>query len=90
MVALATPSGFGLVKKLQQEMPLADILPYFSGLDLVIVEGFKKGPQPKIELVRAAASTSPVLPPVELVTWLVSCLLTVAIRLFRSFNDVVA
>ncbi|WP_333870803.1 molybdopterin-guanine dinucleotide biosynthesis protein B [Desulforamulus putei] len=65
-VALATPTGFGLVKKLEQELSLAEILEYMSGVDIVLLEGFKKGPQPKIELVRSEISGSPVCSPEEL------------------------
>ncbi|MCL5781015.1 MAG: molybdopterin-guanine dinucleotide biosynthesis protein B [Firmicutes bacterium] len=65
-VALATPTGFGLVKKLEQELSLAEIINYMSGVDIVIIEGFKKGPQPKIELVRSEVSSSPVCPADEL------------------------
>lgn len=82
MVALATPSGFGLVKKIDQEMPLEEILQYFSGLDLVIVEGFKQGSQPKIELVRAAVANETVLPTGELLAVVSDLPLQIDIPLF--------
>lgn len=87
IVALATPSGFGLVKKLDREMPLAEILPYFSGLDLVIVEGFKQGSQPKIELVRAEVANETVLPTGQLLAVVSDLPLKVDIPLF-DLNDI--
>lgn len=82
IVALAAPSGFGLIKKLDREMPLAEILPYFSGLDLVIVEGYKQGCQPKIELVRAEVGSETVLPTKELLAVVSDLPLKVDLPLF--------
>ena len=62
MVAMATPQGMGLVKKLAGELSLEQIIPLMSGMDIVIVEGFKTGSQPKIEIVRSAISQQPVCP----------------------------
>ncbi|RYD05038.1 hypothetical protein N752_11320 [Desulforamulus aquiferis] len=66
VVGLATPKGFGLVRKLQQEMSIEEIASYMGDVDIIIVEGFKGGPQPKLELVRSAISKEPVLAPEEL------------------------
>ncbi|GAB6157901.1 hypothetical protein JCM39194_11010 [Desulfotomaculum varum] len=66
-VALATPTGFGLVRRLTSELSLPEIMNYMSGLDIVLLEGFKQGPQPKIELVRSEISQRPVCAPEELV-----------------------
>ncbi|WP_234701938.1 molybdopterin-guanine dinucleotide biosynthesis protein B [Desulfotomaculum nigrificans] len=66
MVALATPTGFGLVKKLAQELSPEEITSYMPGVDIIIVEGMKKGSQPKIELVRSAVADAPVCPVEEL------------------------
>lgn len=66
MVALATPAGFGVAKKLNAEMPLQEIVSHFRDVDIILLEGMKKGPQPKIELVRSAVSQSLVCPIDEL------------------------
>ncbi|AEG59666.1 molybdopterin-guanine dinucleotide biosynthesis protein B [Desulforamulus ruminis] len=60
VVALATPGGLGIIRKLQQEPSLKDITDYMSGVDIVLVEGIKKGSQPKIEVVRSDISSAPV------------------------------
>lgn len=67
VVALATPTGLGIVKKLQQEPSLEEITRHMTGMDIIVVEGFKKGNQPKIELVRSEMSNSPVCPVEELI-----------------------
>lgn len=66
IVALATPTGFGLVQKLEQEPSLEEITRHMSGVDIIVVEGFKKGNQLKIELVRSEVASSPVCPVEEL------------------------
>ncbi|WP_338011875.1 molybdopterin-guanine dinucleotide biosynthesis protein B [Desulforamulus ferrireducens] len=66
MVAMATPDGIGLVKKLTGEISLEQVLSLMSDMDIVIVEGFKTGSQPKIELVRSAISQQPVCSQEEL------------------------
>ncbi|GAB6180325.1 hypothetical protein JCM14036_16440 [Desulfotomaculum defluvii] len=87
MVALSTPTGFGLIKNLDQEMSLAEILHYFSGLDLVIVEGYKRGSQPKIELARAEVANGLVLPTEELLAVISDLPLDLDIPLF-DLNDI--
>lgn len=65
-VALATPTGLGLVQRLEGELTLEEITGHFSGVDIIILEGMKKGSQPKIELVRSAVSQAPVCAAEEL------------------------
>ncbi len=49
-VVLAGPGQINLVKKIEDSGP-AEILPYMQDLDLVIIEGFKNSPYPKILVV---------------------------------------
>jgi molybdopterin-guanine dinucleotide biosynthesis protein B len=53
-VALVTAGRFAIVRE-QEEPPLAEVLARLAPADLVLVEGFKTGPHPKIE-VRADES----------------------------------
>ena len=39
--------------------PFARIEPLFAGCDLVLIEGFKNGPYPKVEVFRSAAGGRP-------------------------------
>ncbi len=53
-VALATPQGIELVRAgPAEELVPRLIAESFSNVDLVLVEGWKDGPYPKVELVRA-------------------------------------
>lgn len=86
MVAIATPSGFGLAKKLEEELPLEQIIRQMSGMDIVIVEGFKTGSQPKIELVRSEISQQPVCPREELLALVSDLPLDYGVPLFDLNN----
>jgi molybdopterin-guanine dinucleotide biosynthesis adapter protein len=55
-VLIASANRFALMHELRgaPEPPLHELLAKLSPVDLVIVEGFKRGPHPKIEIWRAA------------------------------------
>ena len=55
-VLISSENRFALMHELRgdPEPPLAELVSKLSPVDLVIVEGFKRGPHPKIEIWRAA------------------------------------
>ena len=63
-VAIVSSRRWALVHELgdEPEPPLTDILQKLSPVDLVIVEGFKRHPHPKLEVYRAAVG-KPLLHP---------------------------
>jgi molybdopterin-guanine dinucleotide biosynthesis protein B len=63
-VLIASSRRFALMHELRgaAEPDLAELLAKLSPVDLVLVEGFKRGPHPKIEVFRAANS-KPLLHP---------------------------
>lgn len=61
VVALSSPEKFAVIKDVEKEWPPERLIAsYFAGMDLVVTEGFKKSPFPKIEVVRKANSSRPV------------------------------
>jgi molybdopterin-guanine dinucleotide biosynthesis adapter protein len=61
-VALSSPRRFALMRELDgaPELSFADILAYAGSCDLVLIEGYKREPFPKIEIRRdGAASREP-------------------------------
>jgi molybdopterin-guanine dinucleotide biosynthesis protein B len=54
-VALASPKRFALMRELDAEMGFAEVLAQAGPCDLVLVEGFKREPFPKIEIRRDGA-----------------------------------
>ena len=59
-VLISSENRFALMHELRgdPEPPLAELVSKLSPVDLVIVEGFKRGPHPKIEIWRAANNKS--------------------------------
>lgn len=56
-VVISGPSKMALIRQLDGEMPLDDIVRLMGDLDLVITEGYKRGDKPKIEVTRLERGT---------------------------------
>ncbi len=56
-VVLSSPRRWAVMHELRNapEPPLAELLTRLSPVDLVLIEGYKRAPHPKIEAYRAAA-----------------------------------
>jgi molybdopterin-guanine dinucleotide biosynthesis adapter protein len=63
-VLIASENRFAIMHELRgaPEPPLEALLTKLSAVDLVIVEGFKRAPHPKIEVYRAANAKPPLHP----------------------------
>lgn len=57
-VMIASPGQMALVKEMPG-MRLADLVPFFADMDLLITEGFKRDAAPKIEVFRAKRHRQP-------------------------------
>jgi molybdopterin-guanine dinucleotide biosynthesis protein B len=69
VVALSSPTGLGIVRDTERDIPLSEVVSrYFDDVDLVMTEGYKTGPAPKIEVYRCAAHSQPIANRDE--TWL--------------------
>ncbi|MBC7224189.1 MAG: molybdopterin-guanine dinucleotide biosynthesis protein B, partial [Anaerolineae bacterium] len=55
-VLIASPSKLAHVRRLEGELPLEEILAQISDVDLILTEGYKRGPLPKIEVSRRERS----------------------------------
>lgn len=66
VVALASQDNVAVVRKFKSAPGPEDVLPLVDGVDLIIVEGFKKGSWPKIEIIRDEVPERPVIPSEEL------------------------
>lgn len=61
-VLLASPHRWALMHELRDtpEPPLADLLARLSPVDLVLIEGYKNDPHPKVEVWREATAKPPI------------------------------
>ncbi|MFO7760059.1 MAG: molybdopterin-guanine dinucleotide biosynthesis protein B [Desulfobia sp.] len=58
--ALSSPTGLGIIKDVERDLSPTEIAClYFHDLDLVLTEGYKRGPIPKIEVFRKSVSSCP-------------------------------
>ncbi len=55
-VIIASPDKIASYRSLQQELSLDEIAAGISGVDLILVEGYKQAGKPALEVVRAANS----------------------------------
>jgi molybdopterin-guanine dinucleotide biosynthesis protein B len=59
-VVLSSPSGLGLIRDTPWEIPVPELVDlYFAGMDLVLTEGYKKEPIPKVEIFRNVVHSEP-------------------------------
>lgn len=56
-VVVAGPHKIALIRRVDEEMPLDEIVPLIGDVDLVITEGYKRGEKPKIEVTRLERGT---------------------------------
>lgn len=56
---VTSPFQIGMVKNVNHDHQPAELLPMFEGMDIVLVEGFKRSPLPKIEVFRPGNGKPP-------------------------------
>jgi molybdopterin-guanine dinucleotide biosynthesis protein B len=56
-VVISGPHKMALIRQVEAELPLDEILPLMGDLDVVITEGYKRGDKPKIEVTRLERGT---------------------------------
>ncbi|WP_053983634.1 molybdopterin-guanine dinucleotide biosynthesis protein B [Niameybacter massiliensis] len=67
----------------QQQQGIETLLAYFSGMDLVLLEGFKESVYPKIEVVREATHIPPVCNPETVLAYASDYLLDTTIQQYE-------
>jgi len=66
VVALAAPGGVSLVRSFESDPGPDAVISMISGVDLIVIEGYKRGKWPKIEVYHGGVSERPVIPAEEL------------------------
>lgn len=67
VTAIIGPDKYALIEKTTERKELAKIAEMFEGVDIILVEGNKRGHQPKIEVVRKEKGTKVISPEKELI-----------------------
>jgi molybdopterin-guanine dinucleotide biosynthesis protein B len=55
-VVIASPNRIAHIQRLERELTLPEIVATIHDADIVLTEGYKRGPAPKIEVSRAERS----------------------------------
>jgi len=56
-VVISSPHKLALIRQMDSEMPLDEIVPLMGDVDLIITEGYKRGDKLKIEITRLERGT---------------------------------
>ncbi|PAB56808.1 molybdopterin-guanine dinucleotide biosynthesis protein B [Anaeromicrobium sediminis] len=65
-VIISSPYRVAMIKKVEKEWTLDELIKLHHDMDLIICEGFKRSNKPKIEIVRRERSTENICSPEEL------------------------
>lgn len=66
VAVIASPHKIALVRRLDAELPLEEIVASMPAVDIILTEGYKHEDRPKIEVVRRAVVTELICAPEEL------------------------
>jgi molybdopterin-guanine dinucleotide biosynthesis protein B len=65
-VVLSSPTGLGFIRDTPRQIPVPELVElYFTDVDLVLTEGYKKEVLPKVEIFRSAIHSEPLADPGE-------------------------
>jgi molybdopterin-guanine dinucleotide biosynthesis protein B len=59
IVAISSPEKMAMIKKVDQELTLEEVVARIDGVDIIFTEGYKREGKTKIEVFRKAAADSP-------------------------------
>jgi molybdopterin-guanine dinucleotide biosynthesis protein B len=66
-VVISGPQKIALIRQVEEEIPLDEIVGLMGEVDLVITEGYKRGDKPKIEVTRRERGMELLCQPEELI-----------------------
>jgi len=66
IVCISSPQKMAMIKKVEQELLLDEVIGYIDGVDIIFTEGYKRESKRKIEVFRQAASETPLCSKEEL------------------------
>lgn len=64
-VMISSPSGYAIYRRIEKELTIDELLDYNKGMDIVLIEGYKRAAMPKVEVVRRERSTEMICSPDE-------------------------
>ena len=59
-LVISSPKQIGMVRDVDHDHTVSELIPFFTNMDLVVVEGFKRENNPKVEIFRSEYSDKPI------------------------------
>jgi molybdopterin-guanine dinucleotide biosynthesis protein B len=66
IVCISSPDKMAMIKKVEKELLLDEVIEYMDGVDIIITEGYKRESKRKIEIFRQDACDAPLCTKEEL------------------------
>jgi molybdopterin-guanine dinucleotide biosynthesis protein B len=66
-VVISAPDKIASIRTVPAELPIEQIAALMSDVDIILTDGYRRAPVPRIEVVRAALSTEPIASPADLI-----------------------
>lgn len=66
IVCISSPQKMAMIKKVDEELKLEEVIQYIDGVDIIFTEGYKREAKTRIEVFRKAACDSPLCESSEL------------------------
>ncbi len=85
-VAISSPGKVAIMRKVRRELGLDQVAELLTGVDIILVEGYKKSQKPKIEINRKAHADGLLCAPEELIAIVSDANWDVGVPLF-SLDD---
>lgn len=76
-----------IMRKVKAEPDIAEVVKMIGDVDIILVEGYKKAPLPKIQIIRGEGSHEPITEPGELIAVVSDRKIAMNIPHF-TFNDI--
>ncbi|MCU0293295.1 MAG: molybdopterin-guanine dinucleotide biosynthesis protein B [Thermoanaerobaculaceae bacterium] len=67
IVCISGPDRIALIRKVEQELTLEDVVGQFPEVDLILTEGYKREGRVRVEVYRSAAASEPLCRPEDVV-----------------------
>jgi len=66
VVCISSPQKMAMIKKVDEELKLEEVIQYIDGVDIIFTEGYKREAKTRVEVFRKAACDSPLCGNTEL------------------------
>lgn len=78
-VVISAPDKIASIRSIPAELPIEQVAALMTDVDIILTDGYKRAPVPRIEVVRAALSAEPIASPADLIAVAADFLLAIGV-----------